>query len=62
MRVHQLSQRFLVDDLNLVQVVVQCKLLMQEFPQGVHKGQATVEILIINITDLVGNRGTSTLG
>ena len=61
MRVHQLSQRSLVDDLYLVQVVVQSNLFVQEFPQGVHKGQAPVEVFIINIADLVRNRGTSPL-
>ena len=61
MRVHQLSQRSLVDYLYLVQVVVQSNLFVQELPQGVHKGQATVEVFIINIADFVGDRGTSTL-
>lgn len=62
MWVHQLCQRFLVDNLYVVHMVVKSDLLVQKLPQGIHKGQAPVEVFIIDIADLMGDRGTSTLG
>jgi hypothetical protein len=60
-RVAQLSQRPLQDQLHLVQVIVESDLLVQKLSHGVHEGDPASEVLVVDVSDLVRDGGSSAL-